>query len=180
MRWGEEDAVRWCGSGTGRWHCWPDAARLDEDREDAVAGPYGEGLLLERDDGKMGLGSCASGVGIALPDLRVGMGSGVEGAAAGSDGSCWAVGDGFEMNGQQSSVVMIGLARRGREGAALTGSAVDGGGFAVEDVCRWICCEGGVFAEKPIAGSHGCRLEEDDGAPNPVLRRCAEVCVHAL
>ncbi|KAL5980236.1 hypothetical protein ACLOJK_036703, partial [Asimina triloba] len=28
----------------------------------------------------------------------------------------------------------------------------------------------GVFAGKPIAGS----LEEDDGAPNPVLQRCAE------
>ncbi|KAL6003724.1 hypothetical protein ACLOJK_004270 [Asimina triloba] len=38
----------------------------------------------------------------------------------------------------------------------------------------------GVFAGKLIAGSHGCRLEEDDGASNPVLWRCAEVCVHAL
>ncbi|KAL6003727.1 hypothetical protein ACLOJK_004273 [Asimina triloba] len=34
------------------------------------------GLMLEHDDGKMGLGSCASSVGIALPDFRVGMGSG--------------------------------------------------------------------------------------------------------
>ncbi|KAL6003745.1 hypothetical protein ACLOJK_004291 [Asimina triloba] len=38
----------------------------------------------------------------------------------------------------------------------------------------------GGFAGKPIAGNHGCRLEEDDGAPNSVLRRCTEVCVHAL
>ncbi|KAL6008795.1 hypothetical protein ACLOJK_022021 [Asimina triloba] len=56
-------------------------------------------------------------------------------------------------------------------------------GSAVKEVGR---CDGrlrlavGVFAGKPIAGSHGCRLEEDDGAPNPVLRRCAEACVHAL
>ncbi|KAL5993836.1 hypothetical protein ACLOJK_038193 [Asimina triloba] len=38
----------------------------------------------------------------------------------------------------------------------------------------------GGFAGKPIAGSHGCRLEEDDGAPNPVLRRCAEDHVPAM
>ncbi|KAL6001547.1 hypothetical protein ACLOJK_007285 [Asimina triloba] len=37
-----------------------------------------------------------------------------------------------------------------------------------------------VIAGLPIADSHGCRLEEGDEAPNPVLRRCPEVCVHAV
>ncbi|KAL5986728.1 hypothetical protein ACLOJK_015061 [Asimina triloba] len=38
----------------------------------------------------------------------------------------------------------------------------------------------GCFVRKPIAGSHSCRLEEDDGAPNPVLRRCAKNHVPAM
>ncbi|KAL5982832.1 hypothetical protein ACLOJK_016909 [Asimina triloba] len=38
----------------------------------------------------------------------------------------------------------------------------------------------GGFTGKPIAGSHGCRLEEDDGASNLVLQRCVEVYVHAV
>ncbi|KAL5980417.1 hypothetical protein ACLOJK_028325 [Asimina triloba] len=69
--------------------------------------------------------------------------------AAGSGGRAGRRG----MNGQQSSVVMIDLARRGREGAAMTGSAVEGGGSAVEDACRRICCEGGWTVE------HGRKME---------------------
>ncbi|KAL5984612.1 hypothetical protein ACLOJK_041232 [Asimina triloba] len=58
------DLLRWMADllavTAGSWVDGSDC--LDEDGEDAVAGLYGEGLLLERDDGKMGLGSCASSI----------------------------------------------------------------------------------------------------------------------
>ncbi|KAL5985289.1 hypothetical protein ACLOJK_027270, partial [Asimina triloba] len=66
-------------------------------------------------------------------------------------------------------------------------SGIDGCGFWLLIVQRWasggsacgrhdgrLRLADGGFAEKPIAGSHGYRLEEDDGAPNPVVQRCAE------
>ncbi|KAL5996919.1 hypothetical protein ACLOJK_007844 [Asimina triloba] len=106
-----------------------------------VGGPYGEGLLLERDDGKMGLGSCASGVGIALPDLRV------EGAAAGSDGSCWVVSDGFG-RGERTTL----LAQD--EWAAIVGGDDRPGETRTGGGCPdRICCEGGWTVE------HGRKME---------------------
>ncbi|KAL5996920.1 hypothetical protein ACLOJK_007845 [Asimina triloba] len=114
---------------------------LDEDGEDVVAGPYSEGLLLERDDGKMGLGSCASGVGIALPDLRL------EGAAAGSDDSCWAVGDGVG-RGERTAL----LARD--EWAAIVGGDDRPGETRTGGGCLdRICYEGGWTVE------HGRKME---------------------
>ncbi|KAL5985040.1 hypothetical protein ACLOJK_038877, partial [Asimina triloba] len=38
----------------------------------------------------------------------------------------------------------------------------------------------GGIVEKSIAGNHGCRLEDDGGAPKLVLRQCTESYVYAV
>ncbi|KAL6008651.1 hypothetical protein ACLOJK_034166 [Asimina triloba] len=47
--------------------------------------------------------------------------------------------------------------------------------WSVAPLDGWKELERNAVVRKPIAGSHGYRLEEDDGAPNSVLRRCAEL-----